>query len=70
MSPVKESAEERRGRYLKLASEAETTAAKIRAPKLKAAWIELAVTWMLMASEISSENAHRRNRKPGGGAKS
>ena len=70
MSPVKETAQERRDRYLKLASEAEITAAKIRAPKLKAAWIELAVTWMLMASEISSENAHRRNRKPGGGAKS
>ena len=70
MAPNKETPQERCDRYLRLASEAEVTAAKVRDLRLKAAWIELAVSWMLMASEIASENERRRKRKPGGGAKS
>ena len=70
MASSRETPQERRDRYLKLAAEAEINAARLSEPKAKAAWIDLAVSWMLMASEISSENAHRRNRKPGGGAKS
>ena len=57
--------QERRDRYLKLAAEAEISAAKLSDPKAKAAWIDLAVSWMLMASEISVENKGGRKRKPG-----
>ena len=63
-------AQERRKRYLKLATEAEVTAAKLNDPKAKAAWIDLAVSWMLMASEISSESKGGRKRKPDGSGKS
>lgn len=62
--------QQRRERYLKLAAEAEVTAAKLSDPKAKAAWVDLAVSWMLMASEISAENNTGRKRKPGGGTKS
>jgi hypothetical protein len=62
--------QERRERYLKLAREAEITAARLNDPKAKAAWIELAVSWMLMASEISSEIKSGRKPKLGGHAKS
>jgi len=62
--------QERRKRYLKLAAEAEMAAAKLNDPKAKAAWVDLAVSWMLMASEISSDNKSSRKRKPGGGPKS
>ena len=61
--------EERRERYLKLATEAEITAAKLHDPKAKAAWIDLAVSWMLMASEIGTDKKRSRKRKPDGGAK-
>ena len=61
---------DRRERYLKLAREAEIAAARLSDPKAKAAWIDLAVSWMLMASEISSENKSGRKRKPGGDRKS
>ena len=44
--------QQRRDRYLKLAAEAETAAAKIRDPKAKEAWIDLTVSWMMMASDI------------------
>jgi len=62
--------QQRRERYLKLAAEAEIAAAKLNDPKAKEAWVELAVSWMLMASEISPENKNGRKRKPGGGTKS
>jgi hypothetical protein len=62
--------QERRKRYLKLATEAEITAAKLSDPKAKAAWVDLAVSWMLMASEISSDTKSGRKRKPGDGTKS
>jgi hypothetical protein len=62
--------QERRERYLKLAAEAEIAAAKLNDPKAKAAWVDLAVSWMLMASEISAEDASGRKRKPGRGTKS
>ncbi len=62
--------QERRKRYLKLATEAEITAAKLNDPKAKAAWIDLAVSWMLMASEISAESKGGRKRKPDGTRKS
>jgi hypothetical protein len=62
--------QERRERYLKLAKEAEITAVRLNDPKAKAAWIDLAVSWMLMASEISSENKSGRKRKRGANTKS
>lgn len=64
------SPQERRQRYLKLAAEAENVAAKLSDSKAKAAWIDLAVSWMLMASEISPEKKSGRKRKPGGDANS
>ena len=48
--------QERRSLYLKLAAEAETTAAKLTDPTVKAAWIDSTVSWMMLASEISSEH--------------
>jgi hypothetical protein len=62
--------QQRRERYLKLAAEAEIAATKLSDPKAKAAWVDLAVSWMLMASEISAEDANGRKRKSGRGAKS
>jgi hypothetical protein len=62
MASSQGTAQQRRERYLKLAAEAEIAAAKLSDPKAKAAWIDLAVSWMLMASEISPGN---RKRKPG-----
>ena len=59
--------QQRRERYLKLAAEAEIAAAKLNDPTAKAAWVDLAVSWMLMASEISPES---KKRKPGRGTKS
>jgi hypothetical protein len=58
--------QERRERYLRLAREAEITAAKLRDPKARAAWIDLAVSWMLMASEISPPKKTGRKPKLGG----
>ncbi len=52
--------QERRSQYLKLAAEAETSANKLTDPKAKAAWIDLAVTWVLMASEISENDGGRK----------
>ena len=62
--------QERRERYLKLAAEAEITAARLNDPKAKEAWVELAVSWMLMASEISPQNKSGRKHKSGGDRKS
>jgi hypothetical protein len=62
--------QERRERYPKLATEAEIAAARLNDPKAKAAWIALAVSWMLMVSEISAENKSGPKRKPGGSTKS
>ena len=52
-----------------MATEAEITAAKLHDPKAKAAWIDLAVSWMLMASEIGIEKKRSRKRKHDGGVK-
>jgi len=60
MAEIARSPLERRTRYLRLAAEAEINAAKPGDPKTKAASIDLAVTWMMIASEISE--------KEGGGA--
>jgi hypothetical protein len=49
------SPQERRSRYLKLAAEAETKANNLGDPKARAASIDLAVTWMMIASEISEK---------------
>ena len=65
MASSRGTAQERRDRYLKLAAEAEISAARLSDPKAKAAWIDLAVSWMLMASEISVENKGGRTRKRG-----
>src|SRR5580700_262902 len=62
MASIARTPQERRILYLKLAAEAEITAAKLRDPKVKAAWIDLTVSWMMMASEIPAEN-ERRQRK-------
>jgi hypothetical protein len=56
MASIARTPQERRILYLKLAAEAEITAAKLRDPKVKAAWIDLTVSWMMMASEIPAEN--------------
>ena len=69
MASSRETPQERRDRYLKLAAEAEINAARLSEPKAKAAWIDLAVSWMLMASEISAENKGGRKRKPSRGEK-
>jgi hypothetical protein len=45
--------QERRRFYLDLAAEAETIAAKLGDPKVRAAWIDLTISWMMIASEIS-----------------
>ena len=65
MASIAGTPQERRILYLKLAAEAEIAAAKLRDPKLKAAWVDLTVSWMMMASEIPAEN-ERRQRKLGG----
>ena len=70
MASSRETPQERCDRYLKLAAEAEINAARLSEPKAKAAWIDLAVSWMLMASEISAENKAGRRRKPSRGGKS
>jgi len=69
MASSRETPQERRDRYLKLAAEAEINAARLSEPKAKAAWIDLAVSWMLMASEISAEPKSGRKRKPSRGGK-
>jgi hypothetical protein len=46
---------ERRRFYLDLAAEAETIAAKLGDPRARAAWIDLTISWMMIASEISPE---------------
>ena len=53
MAAIACSPQERRSLYLKLAAEAETKAAKPGDPEVKTAWIDSAVSWMMMASEIS-----------------
>jgi len=65
MVPIAGTPHERRSQYLKLAAEAETSATKLTDPKAKAAWIDVAVTWVLMASEIS-ENDDGRKQLSGG----
>ncbi len=70
MAASRETLQERRDRYLKLATEAEINAARLSDPKAKSAWIDLAVSWMLMASEISVETKGARRRKPSRGGKS
>jgi hypothetical protein len=70
MASSRDTPEQRRERYLKLAAEAEVTAAKLNDPKAKAAWIDLAVSWMLMASEISAGNHTGPKRKPSSETKS
>ena len=70
MASSRETPEERRDRYLKLATEAELNAARFSDSKAKAAWIDLAVSWMLMASEIALENKPAGKRKPSRGGKS
>ena len=53
MPPIAGTPQERRDRYLKLATRAEITAVRFTDPKAKAACIDLTVSWMMMASEIS-----------------
>jgi hypothetical protein len=65
MVPIAGTPQERRSQYLKLAAEAETSANKLTDPKAKAAWIDLSVAWMMMASEIF-ENAGGRKRLSSG----
>ena len=48
--------QERRRRYLDLAAEAESVAVKLGDSKLKAAWIDRTIFWMMIASEMSSES--------------
>jgi len=58
--------QERRKRYLRLAAEAEIAGARLNDPKAKAAWIDLAVSWMLMASEISPKERMAASVSPAG----
>src|SRR5438067_2096326 len=51
MASSRETPQERRDRYLKLAAESEINAARLSEPKAKAAAIDLAVSWMLMAAK-------------------
>jgi len=44
--------QQRRDRYLELAVEAEIAGAKVSDPIAKSAWIDFAVCWMMMASDI------------------
>ena len=60
MVPIASTPQNRRSQYLKLAAEAETSATRLTDPKAKAAWIDLAVTWVLMASEISEIDGGRK----------
>ena len=60
MVPIAGTPQECRIQYLKLAAEAETSANKLTDQKAKAAWIDLAVTWVLMASEISEIDGDRK----------
>ena len=53
MAQIADTPQERRNRYLRLASEAETVTAKLTDPKAKAVCIDLTVSLMMMASEIS-----------------
>jgi hypothetical protein len=55
MAAIERSPLERRSQYLKLAAEAEIRAAKAGDSKAKAASIDLAITWMMIASEISEK---------------
>jgi hypothetical protein len=55
MAAMARSPQERRSRYLKLAAEGEVKANSLSDPKAKAALIDLAVTWMMIASEISEK---------------
>jgi hypothetical protein len=66
MASIAGTPQERRILYLKLAAEAEIAAAKLRDPKVKAAWVDLTVSWMMMASEIPFENEGSQ-RRPGRG---
>jgi hypothetical protein len=66
MASIARTPQERRILYLKLAAEAEIAAAKLRDPKVKAAWIDLTVSWMMMASEIPAENERRQRKLDGG----
>jgi hypothetical protein len=59
MAAIAGSPQERRSMYLKLAAEAETKAAKPGDPETKTAWIDSAVSWMMMASEISENKGGR-----------
>jgi hypothetical protein len=59
MAAIACSPQERRSLYLKLAAEAESKAAKLGDPKTKTAWIDSAVSWMMMASEISENKVDR-----------
>jgi hypothetical protein len=62
MVPIAGTPQERRDRYLKLAIRAEITAVKFTDPKAKAACIDLTVSWMMMASEISeNERGGKQN---------
>ena len=69
MARIAGTPKERRDRYLKLAAQAEANAAKLSG-KAKASWVDLAVSWMMMASEMSSEIERSRKHKLGGRRKS
>jgi hypothetical protein len=60
MIPNLGTAQERRTLCLKAAAEAETAAARLTDLQAKAASIDLAVTWMMAASEISEYGEGRK----------
>jgi hypothetical protein len=67
MASIAGTPQERRILYLKLAAEAEIAAGKLRDPRVKAAWVDLTVSWMMIASEIPFENEGRERRLGRGG---
>jgi hypothetical protein len=60
MIPIVGTAQARRNLYLKAAAEAEAAAAGLPDSQAKAASIDLAVSWMMAASEISEYEGGRK----------
>jgi hypothetical protein len=56
MSGPPETPEQRRTRYLRLAADAETAAAKCRSPDLRDAYLALAKSWLLLAKDVKGDD--------------
>jgi hypothetical protein len=54
--------QDRHLRYLKLAAEAEINSYKTKDATLKAGWVDMAVAWMMLASDFAQEPVRARRR--------